>query len=129
MTGFKKQTIENIEKGEESTLSYLVEIAKAIGVHPKELLEVDFTIRPRFKLGPQRAEKNKLTERIKKLYSDTNFFQASRFVRDVEAHLKEVYKIKNSSAQISLILTRMEKEGLLKSKIVGRQKEYSKNTK
>lgn len=41
MTGFARQTITSVENGGSTDSSHLIEIAKAIGVHPKELFNFD----------------------------------------------------------------------------------------
>lgn len=51
MTRFSYSSLHAIEKGRDTGTSYLIEIAKAIGVHPQELFNVKMVIRPRFKLS------------------------------------------------------------------------------
>ena len=41
MTGFARQTITSVENGGSTDSSHLIEIAKANGVHPKELFNFD----------------------------------------------------------------------------------------
>ena len=47
MTGFARNTITAIENGSNTDIIHLIEIAKAIGVHPMELLNISLEIRPR----------------------------------------------------------------------------------
>jgi transcriptional regulator with XRE-family HTH domain len=124
MTGFARNTIISFEKGANTDTSHLIEIAKAIGVHPKELLDIPFDIKPRYKLSPKRIARNRLTLKINKLYSATKFFEEPRFVRDVIAHLSDYSDIKATSAHTSSVLKRMADEGKLRFIKVGRQNKY-----
>ena len=126
MTGFGKSRISIIENGGETRTSHLVEIAKAIGVHPSEILNIPFDIRPKYKLSPKRRERDMLTFRINKLHDETDFFDASVFTKDVVQSLKAEYKIKASSSAVSQVLKRLVSEGKLKYSKVGRQNCYSR---
>ena len=66
MTGFTSNTIRNLEDGNELTLSYFVEICKAIKIHPKEILDFKIDPQTRFKLSPSRKEKHPLLFHKKK---------------------------------------------------------------
>lgn len=123
MTGFSYPTISAIEKGQEVTASYLVEIAFAIGVHPKEIFDVDFVIKPRYKLSAKRKEKTRLTSRINDLLQ-SNFFSSPKFVKDVLTVLVNEYKTKTTASSISVILLRLVEQGALLKKKQGRQNLY-----
>ena len=124
MTGFAYQTIQAIENGRESSTTYLIEIAVAIGVHPEQLfIDLPLKIKSRFKLSAKRKEKTRLTSRINQLL-ESNYFETSKFVKDVFTTLKEDYKIKTTSSSISVILLRLKKEKRLKIKKIGRQNQY-----
>jgi len=123
MTGFTSNNIRAIEKGKESRISTLVEIAFAIGVQPFEILNIIFKIKPRFKLSAKRKEKTRLTERINHLIK-SNYFKTPRHAKDVLLILTEDFKIKTTSSAISAILIRRVKEGKLKVRKVGRQNNY-----
>ncbi|MEO9070119.1 MAG: helix-turn-helix transcriptional regulator [Ginsengibacter sp.] len=124
MTGFAYQTIQAIENGSESSTTYLVEIAYAIGVHPEQLfIGLPLKIKSRFKLSAKRKEKTRLTSRINQLL-ESNYFETARFVKDVFISLKEDYKIKTTSSSISVILLRFKKEKKLKTKKIGRNNQY-----
>lgn len=126
MTGYGKSRISVIENGGETTTSHLIEIAKAIGVHPKEIFDIPFLIKPRYKLSPKRQERNRLTFRINKLYEETGFFNSPVFVKNVDQFLRDEYNIKANSSAISQILKRLVTEGKLKYVKAGRQNQYSK---
>ena len=124
MTGFSRSTISRVEKGNESNTTHLIEIAKAIGVHPKEVFNVDFEIKPRFKLSGKRKEQQKLTMRIRTLIS-SGFFRSPKSVSDVSAVLKESSNIKANGVHLSGILRRFSSEGRLKYAKIGRKNVYS----
>ncbi len=123
MTGFSSATIRNIEKGKECTLSYLIAIALALDVQPKELLEINIKIKPLFPLSVKRKEKSRLTSRINKLI-DSDYFKTPRFVRDVCLYLNEVYDVKTTSDAVSVILIRLKSQKKLSAKRQGRQNIY-----
>jgi len=124
MTGFTSNNIRAIEKGKESRISTLVEIAFAIGVQPHEITNITFKIKPRFKLSAKRKEKTKLTQRVNQLVK-SNYFKEAKYVKDILLSLIDDYKIKTTSSSISAILLRRVEEGKLKVKKVGRQNQYS----
>ncbi len=124
MTGFGKSRISIIENGGETRTSHLVEIAKAIGVHPSEILNIPFDIRPKYKLSPKRQERDKLTFRISKLLNETDFFRTSVFTKDVVQSVNDQYKINASSSAVSQVLKRLVTDGKLKYSKVGRQNCY-----
>lgn len=126
-TEFAYQTISNIEAGEETTLSYLIEIAKAIGVHPEEFFNgIKFSKQTRSKLNPKRKEKERITLRLQELSKHTDYFKVPRYVRDVVSYFKENFKQAPSSITVSVVLNRFVKDGVLKYNLVGRQKKYYK---
>jgi DNA-binding Xre family transcriptional regulator len=114
MTGFTSNTIRNLEDGNELTLSYFVEICKAIKIHPKDILDFKIDPQTRFKLSPSRKEKPRLTARIK-LYLADNYFLKDRTAHDILQELEEDYQVKSSTAAISVILNRMVKMDILKA--------------
>lgn len=124
LTGFARNTLNAIENGSNTDTTHLIEIAKAIGVHPMELFNVEIEIKSRYKLSPQRLARNLLTLRINKLGSETNFFDTPKFVSEVIQHLFEEFKIKADSIHTSVVLKRMVADGKLKFTKVGRQNQY-----
>lgn len=125
MTGFTANTIRQIEAGKETSLSYFVEICKALEVHPKDIFNFPINSKTRFKLSASRQEKSRLTFRIRKLIKN-NFFNITRTAKNTAEKLEEDYNVSISTSKISVILDRMEKEGLLMSKMNDYRKEYSK---
>ncbi|MDB5199260.1 MAG: hypothetical protein JWO92_1223 [Chitinophagaceae bacterium] len=126
MTGFTRKTLISIEKGSNTDISHVIEIAKAIGVHPMEIFNTPFIIKSRYKLSPKRLIKSKLTLRINKLYSETDFFKTPKYVSDVLTYLTEEYKIKTNSTLISVILKRLVTEDKLQYSKHGRRNVYKK---
>lgn len=127
MSGFSWKTIRDVENGSNADTSHLIEIARAIGVHPKELFDVPMEIKSRFKLSPKRIASNKLTYRLNKLITDTAFFDKPKFVREVVEHLKDEYSIEAEVTHTSVALQRMVKSGTLKYTKVGRQNHYTRS--
>lgn len=126
MTGFDRKTIKSVEAGNNADTSHLIEIAKAIGVHPKELFDVPMEIKPRYKLSPRRLANNKLTNQVTKLALESNFFDKPKFVKDVLAYLFEEFNLKAESVHVSVILKRISDGGQLKFTKVGRSNYYSR---
>ena len=124
MTGFTPANIRLIEQGKESRISTLAEIAFAIGVQPREIINITFKIKSRFKLSAKRKEKTRLTERVNQLIK-SNYFMDPKFAKDVLSLLTKDYRIKTTSPSISAILLRRVEEGKLKVNKVGRQNQYS----
>ena len=129
MTGFARTTISSIEMGSNTDASHLIEIAKAIGVHPRELFNVPFKIKPRYKLPTNRINKSSLTERIKKLLSESDFFKTPKLVNEVVKYLSDKNNLKLkaiNSVTVSVILKRFCDAGELKYIKKGRKNLYSK---
>lgn len=112
MTGFSYNTIYNIENGGETYFSYFLEVCFALDIHPKDLLNVDLSITPRFDLSPTRIEKSRLTNRVKSLIDD-GFFKVSRRTSDVVKKLKYEYCTDFESKNVSTILSRFAKNNIL----------------
>ncbi|PZQ98113.1 MAG: hypothetical protein DI539_29680, partial [Flavobacterium psychrophilum] len=129
MTGFTQSLLSAIENGSETGISHLTEIAKAIGVHPKELLDMPIEIKPRYPLSPQRKERNRLTFRITTLCDETDFFKEPKFVREVVENLRSESKAKLTSAPVAVVLKRLVDSGKLTYTKVGRQNKYVRKRK
>lgn len=129
MTGFTQSYLSAVENGSETGISHLVEIAKAIGVHPKVLLDLPIDVKPRYPLSPQRKERNRLTFRITTLLDDTDFFDSPKYVRDLIDHLFIESKVKVGSATVAVVLKRLVESGKLTYTKVGRQNRYKKKRK
>lgn len=126
MSGFSWKTIRDVENGSNADTSHLIEIARAIGVHPRELFDVPMDIKARFKLSPKRIASNRLTYRITKLATESAFFDRPKFVREVVDFLKSEYNIEAEVTHASVTLQRLAKNGVLKYVKVGRQNHYIK---
>ncbi|MBZ4036700.1 helix-turn-helix domain-containing protein [Flavobacterium sp. 17A] len=113
MTGFTYNTISNIENGLETYISYFIQICFAIGIHPKEILDIELEIKPRYALTPDRQEKSRLTKRIK-TYIQKDYFKEERSTREVTEKLNADYKLNFLSKNVSVILNRLTKENTLK---------------
>jgi transcriptional regulator with XRE-family HTH domain len=129
MTGFGKTLLSGIENGAETGISHVIEIAKAIGVHPREIFNLSFVIKPRFKKNPQRQRRNLITYTITKITEDTDFFNTPRFIREIVAYLNERYKTKVNSISVAAAMRRLSIEGKFKIQTTGRQNQYYKKAK
>ena len=129
MTGFTRALIIGVENGKNTDTSHLIEIAKAIGVHPMEIFNVDFEIKPRYKLSPKRQQREFLTQKIKFLFSETDFFNTPKFVSEVASKINEDFGVNPSSTVVSVILKRLVSANKLSFKKVGRNNAYSKRKK
>jgi len=105
MTGFTFNTINNIENGNETFLSYFIEVCLALGMHPKNVIAINIDIKPRFKHSPDRKEKSRLTQRIRSLIN-SGFFKSSKSTKEVAEKLKEKYDFNAPSKNLSSILKR-----------------------
>lgn len=123
MTGFSQNTIKKIEAGSETSLSYFIEICLALDVHPKIVFNIPLRNKPLNPLSAGRMEKTRLTPRIKK-YIIKGYFTTDRSTSEVVAKLSHDYKTNTTSSSVSVILNRLVKEGLLKSKKRSNKKIY-----
>tara|TARA_R110000744_G_scaffold353952_1_gene460305 strand:+ start:2106 stop:2567 length:462 start_codon:yes stop_codon:yes gene_type:complete len=105
MTGFSYNTISNIENGSETYLSYFIEVCFAIGIHPKDILDIKLTMKPRYELSPSRKEKSRLTSRIKILIN-VGYFRKPKLTSEVVKKLKDDYNLEAISKDVSSILGR-----------------------
>lgn len=129
LTGFARQTIKSIENGGNTDISHIIEIAKALEVHPKELFNFSIDLKPRYKLSPNRINSNLLTLRINKLCQESDFFKTPKLVSEVCAYLFSEFKIKKDSTKVSVVLKRLVKEGKLQYSKSGRKNSYLKRKK
>lgn len=123
MTGFSRSTITAVENGAETNTSHLIEIAKAIGIHPKQLFDLEFEIKPRYKQSQKRKDQKRLTAKIRTLII-SGYFREGVVVNDLRTYLSENKRIKVSAGQLSVVLLRLVKEGYLKSVKSGRKNLY-----
>lgn len=125
MTGFSRSTISKAEQGHETSLSYIIEIAKAIGVHPREVFSIPFDLNPRYKLPPKRRNQEKISAKIKSLAA-ADFFDSEKRVADVKAALFEIYHLKANSKAISVVLSRLVHKAELTCRRQANWNTYSK---
>ena len=124
MTGLSYNTLNNIEKGEETHFSNIIEISFALGLHLKELFDIPILVKSRFELSPARLEKSRLTARIN-LYLSEDYFDLPRKSSNVVQRLKEDFKVEIHSKNVSTILSRMAKNNILKITKEGSKNLYS----
>lgn len=124
-TGFSADTIKNIERGNETTISYFIQICKALNIHPKDIFDFPIKLISRNEASPARIEKTRLTNRIKD-YVTGNYFSEYRGAADVKTKLENDYNIKTTSAAVSVILSRMVQTKDLIFKKTNRKKMYIK---
>jgi len=129
MTGFHRNVIISIEKGTNTDISHIAAIAFSLNLHPKELLNVEISIKPRFKLSAVRKEKSKLTTRIRELLT-IGFFNSNKSSKEVQGELQSRYPDSNkfTTKNISVILSRLTSNGMLmvSKKENGRYNYYKK---
>ena len=124
-TGFSQSLLSLVENGGETNTSHLIEIAKAIGIHPKQIFDIPFDIKPRYPQSPHRKDRNLLTFRINSLYEGGQFFKEPKLVEEIINSLTEQYNIHPNSSAVSQVLKRLVENGKLTYTKVGRQNQYS----
>jgi len=112
MTGFTYKKISDVESGEETSLSYFIEICLAINIQPKDILDFNVGFKPRFILSSTRKEKPRLTSRLIESINQ-GFFKKPRYNSEVVIKLKEDFGVVSSSSNVSAILRRLVDEGRL----------------
>ena len=127
LTGFTVNTISSIENGGDTTISYLIAICQAIEVHPKEILEIDLELIPRFELPPNRRNRTLLTNRINKLLNETDFFDEPKLVVSVVNEFIHHYGFNPDSSEVSAALKRLSDDGKLIYSKSGRKNVYLKS--
>lgn len=125
MTGLTAVTVRNIENGNETYFSNFVAVCQAINIHPKEILELDIPLSPRFELSQPRKEKSRLTPRIDHLI-ESDFLKTERTANEVVNELASVYDVDTKSSNVSVILNRKVTEGKLEVSKNGRINLYKK---
>ncbi|WP_026979100.1 transcriptional regulator [Flavobacterium tegetincola] len=125
MTGFTYKKIYDFENGEETSISYFIELSLAVNTHPKDLLNIPLRSEPRFKLSETRKEKSRLTSRIMTYFSN-DYFQIPRKTNDIVLKLREDFNVTVESKNVSAILGRLAKNNILKIKKDGARNLYHK---
>lgn len=126
MTGFTYNTISNIENGNETSLSYFIEICFALGCHPREIMDITLDVKPRHKLSAPRVEKPRLTDRINE-YIQSDYFKTARTASEVTTKLNEEHGTNFISKNVSVILARLSKGKILKVIKQGTKHLYTTN--
>ncbi|MEX0995984.1 MAG: hypothetical protein WDZ45_02915 [Flavobacteriaceae bacterium] len=125
MTGLAAPTIRSIEAGNEMHLSSFLAVCMAIGMHPKDVLDIEMKIKPFYELSNTRKEKTRLTTRID-TFIENNYFKEERTSRDIVNELAAVYDIKTTTSAVSVILKRKVEQGELKDIKKGIMKVYKR---
>ncbi|RUT70262.1 XRE family transcriptional regulator [Flavobacterium cupreum] len=123
MTGFSYNTISDIENGSETTISYFIGVCFALGIHPKEMMDIEFDVKSKNPLTPDRLEKSRLTQRIRDLIQ-SGYFNDPRSTNEVTKNLKEIHKLDFESKNVSVILTRFATTNILNVTMKGNRKIY-----
>ncbi|MBC70824.1 MAG: hypothetical protein CMH47_00785 [Muricauda sp.] len=112
MTGFTYKKIADVESGEETSLSYFIEICLALKIHPKEILDFNLGSKTRYQLSSNRKEKPRLTARLSE-YIENGFFNTPRYTGEVVNKIKDDFEFESSSSNVSAILRRFVNDGFL----------------
>ena len=128
MTGFTHKKIYDFENGEETSISYFIELSLAVNTHPKDLFNFPLRSEPRFKLSESRKEKSRMTSRIMTYIAD-DYFKTPRKTNEIIHKLKNDFNVSVESKNVSAILTRMAKSRVLKISKQGIKNLYSNYTK
>lgn len=123
MTGLTAPTIRNIENGSETFLSNFIAVCLAINMHPRDVMDIELTIKPFNELSEPRKEKTRLTARID-YFIEINYFQQERTAKDVVNDLTVHYETKTTTSAVSVILNRKVEHGDLKTKKKGKINVY-----
>ena len=124
MTGFTYKKIYDFENGEETSLSYFIELIISVNMHPKDFLDIPLRLEPRFKRSESRKEKSRLTSRIEGYIAD-GYFKEPRRTIDIVHKLKEDFSVSIMSKNLSVILVRFTKNNILQIKKDGSKNLYS----
>lgn len=124
-TGFATSTISGIENGNNTDTSHLLEIAKAIKVHPTQLFDIDIELESRNSSQLNNKTRNFLTHKLAEVVTNKTFFHTPRLVADVIAYIRINYNIESNSTHVSVVLKRLANQTLLKVEKKGRKNLYS----
>jgi transcriptional regulator with XRE-family HTH domain len=126
LTGFTVNTISSVENGGDTTVSYFIAICQALDVHPKQVLDIDLRLQSRFQLPPSRRNRSLLTNRIKKLVNETDFFDEPKLVISVVNEFVQHYGFNPDPSEVSTALKKLSIEGKLTFKKSGRKNLYTR---
>lgn len=128
MTGLTAPTIRNIENGSQTYLGNYIAVCLALGVHPKEVLDIKVPVKPLFELSDPRKEKTRLTARIES-FIQNNFFDEERSAKDVLRELETHYNTQTTTSAVSVILSRKVDEKELVVYKLGKKNVYRRRQK
>ncbi len=123
MTGFSINTISSIENGGDTYISYCIAICQALEVSPRELLDIEVDLKPRYELPPDRRNRSLTTLRVNQLLN-SGFFSTPKLVVSVVEEFSSVYGIQPDSAEISTALKKLANDGKLNYTKSGRKNLY-----
>jgi len=131
LVGVSISTINDIESGITVNIHYYIAYAQTLTFPLSDLFNVEIHYLPRFDLNSKKQARIFLTDNIKRLYSDLDFFSEPRLVNDVVLKMKEMNLIKDVSpalrSKISGVLSSLvENKILVISETIGRKKKYFK---
>jgi transcriptional regulator with XRE-family HTH domain len=131
LVGVSIATINDIESGITVNIHYYIAYAQTLVFVLTELFDIKIDYSPRFDLNSKKQARLFLTDNIKRLYSDLDFFSEPRLVNDVVLKLRELNLIKDVSpvlrSKISGVLSSLvENKLLVISETIGRKKRYLK---
>ena len=131
LTGVSSATIVDIESGVTVNINYYIGYAQTLNYKLSELIDLDIEYNSRFSFNSKKTDRTFLTDNIKSLYTDHNFFNESRSVNDVVLKLKELQVIKELTPVIrsktsSVLATLVANKILFVDKVIGRKKLYLK---
>ena len=115
MTGLKRSTVINVEKGTAAYFDLYVEYAKAVGCSIPSSEELGIELVPKYPLTVNRLDRSNITRVIRGLL-DGDYFKKKRKVGEVRNHLisKDLISSTVTSARVSSILRNILKDGVLK---------------
>lgn len=121
-TGFAYETIENIESGGETSLSYFIEICKSLEIAPKDIFDFPIVLKPRFEHTPDLRKR--ISYGVEELIKG-GYFNTHRTSFEVVVKLKASYGIETDTSTISTILRRRVNSEVLESnKLEGEKRSF-----
>jgi len=134
MTGFSTSTIVDVELGQTADVNYYIAYAQTLDFKLPELFDLKIPYKPRFQLSPKKQARTFLTDRIKELYTEHDFFAEKQGVGSVAEKLLALKAIKEITPYIrtrisGVLLTLVSEDMLFIAEVQGRNNIYLKNKK
>ena len=101
MTGFSGSTIVDTENGITADINYYISYAQTLNYKLSELFDIDIPYGARYPLSAKKEARLFITNNIKKLYTEYDFFAEKQSVANVAAKLQELKIIKGITPSIS----------------------------